>query len=627
MVVSVEGANPEPMLVLLRIENFALIDRLELEFGSGLNVLTGETGAGKSIILDALDAALGGKVTLRAVRSGMDRALIEATFECDHVMAAWVRQQEIELLDGNLLVVSREMVASRSGGMRSRSRLNGVLVNRQMMDQLRDRLVEITAQGQTVQLGQPARQREWLDAFGGPRLGQQRQIVARIYAECSRWLQAVENRRQSEQQRLQRLDLLQYQLQELTQAGLEDPEELQRLEAERQRLSHVVELQQQSYQAYQLLYQNDSDGPAAADLLGRVESILSDMVQYDGQMQPVLEMVKDALAQASEAGLRLSSYSGSLETDPERLEEVEERIVQLKQICRKYGPTLGEAIAYAERVETELAALTNPGESLESLEQKYFTCKQELEAACSQLTQMRHIAAAALESRLVEELRPLAMDKVQFQVQIAPAEANSTGADQIVFLFSANPGEQVQPLSQTASGGEMSRFLLALKACFSQRGRGEASNGLTPELGSEFFAPTGTLVFDEIDVGVSGKVAAAIAEKLYQLSHHQQVLFVTHQPMVAAMADHHFRVAKQVIDTIITASNGVTATDSPDSQERTVVRVASLVNSQRREELAQMASGNLEGEAIAWAESLLAQAAQMRRISKIADSTDDPTKI
>ncbi|HIK12129.1 MAG TPA: DNA repair protein RecN [Oscillatoriaceae cyanobacterium M33_DOE_052] len=619
------------MLVLLRIENFALIDRLELEFGSGLNVLTGETGAGKSIILDALDAVLGGKVTLRAVRSGTERALIEATFECGFEMASWVRQQEIELLDGNLLVVSREMVASRSGGMRSRSRLNGILVNRQMMDQLRDRLVEITAQGQTVQLGQPARQREWLDAFGGPRLAQQRQIVARIYAECTRWLQAVENRRQSEQQRLQRLDLLQYQLQELTQAGLADPEELQYLEAERQRLSHVVELQQQSYQAYQLLYQNDSDGPAAADLLGQVESVLSDMVQYDGQLQPVLEMVKDALAQASEAGLRLSSYSGSLETDPERLEEVEERIVQLKQICRKYGPTLKEAIAYSERVETELEALTNPGESLESLEQKYFACKQQLDAACSQLTQMRHSAAAALESRLVEELRPLAMDKVQFQVQITPTEANSTGADQIVFLFSANPGEQVQPLSQTASGGEMSRFLLALKACFSQRGRGEASRGevvgLTPELESECFAPTGTLVFDEIDVGVSGKVAAAIAEKLYQLSQHQQVLFVTHQPMVAAIADHHFRVAKQVIDTIIPPSNGVTAPDSPDSQERTVVRVASLVNSQRREELAQMAGGNSEGEAIAWAESLLAQAAQMRRISKIADSTDDPTKI
>lgn len=609
MVVSVKGANPEPMLALLRIENFALIDRLELEFGRGLNVLTGETGAGKSIILDALDAVLGGKVTLRAVRSGTERALIEATFECGSEMAGWVRGQEIDLLDGNLLVVSREMVASRSGGMRSRSRLNGILVNRQMMDQLRDRLVEITAQGQTLQLGQPARQREWLDAFGGPRLGQQRQIVARIYAECSRWLQALENRRQSEQQRLQRLDLLQYQLQELSQAGLEDPEELHHLEAERQRLSHVVELQQQSYQAYQLLYQNDSDRPAAADLLGQVESILSDMVQYDGQMQPVLEMVKDALAQASEAGLRLSSYSGSLETDPDRLEEVEERIVQLKQICRKYGPTLKEAIAYCEQVQAELETLTNPGESLESLEQKYFTCKQELEAACSQLTQMRHIAAVALESRLVEELRPLAMDKVQFQVQITPTEANSTGADQIVFLFSANPGEQVQPLSQTASGGEMSRFLLALKACFSQ------------------VEATGTLVFDEIDVGVSGKVAAAIAEKLYQLSHHQQVLFVTHQPMVAAIADHHFRVAKQVIDTIIPPSNGVTVTDSPDSQERTVVRVASLVNSQRREELAQMAGGNSDGEAIAWAESLLAQAAQMRRISKIADSTDDPTKI
>ncbi|NER37120.1 MAG: DNA repair protein RecN [Oscillatoria sp. SIO1A7] len=587
------------MLLSLRIENFALIDRLEIEFGSGLNVLTGETGAGKSIVLDALDATLGGKISGGIIRTGEQKATLEATFDLHPAVADWIRQQEIELLDGNLLVASREMVLSRGGGARSRSRLNGVLVNRQIMDQFRDRLVEITAQGQTVQLGQTARQRDWLDAFGGPKPIEQRQVVAEKYARSQHWKQVLENRRQSEQQRLQRLDFLEYQLKELGEVNLSDPEELQLLEAERQRLSHVVELQQQSYQVYQLLYQNDADGSAAADLLGRVESTLNDMVAYDNELQPVLEMVKEALAQVSEAGRQVSRYSSSLEADPERLEEVQSRIGELKQICRKYGPTLAEAIAHYQGIQEELEELTGASQSLESLEKNYLESQVELESACSVLTELRQAAAVELEARLLSELRPLAMEKAKFRVEIAPGEPNSTGANQIAFLFSANPGEPLQPLSKTASGGEMSRFLLALKACFSQ-----------------VEAP-GTLVFDEIDVGVSGRVAAAIAEKLYQLSKQQQVLFVTHQPIVAAMADRHFRVAKQIVE-----GWGASELQSPVRDRsspipelpdvRTVVRVAPLEESQRRQELAQMAGGQEAGVAIAWAESLLHQAVALR---------------
>lgn len=592
------------MLLSLRIENFALIDRLEIEFGSGLNVLTGETGAGKSIVLDALDATLGGKISGGVIRTGERRATLEATFDLHPSVADWIRQQEIELLDGNLLVASREMVLGRGGAARSRSRLNGILVNRQLMDRLRDRLVEITAQGQTVQLGQAARQRDWLDAFGGETLMQQRQVAAEMYAICQRWKQALENRRQSEQQRLQRLDFLEYQLKELGEANLSESEELQVLEAERQRLSHVVELQQQSYQAYQLLYQNDADGAAAADLLGKVESTLSDMVEYDSQLQPVLEMVKEALAQVAEAGRQVSRYSSSLETDPERLEEVESRIGELKQVCRKYGPTLAEAIAHYQSIQAELDGLTGAEQSLESLEKNYLESEAELESACSVLTELRQVAALELEARLLEELRPLAMDKAKFRVEIAASEPNSTGGNQITFLFSANPGEPLQPLSKTASGGEMSRFLLALKACFSQ-----------------VEAP-GTLVFDEIDVGVSGRVAAAIAEKLYQLSKQQQVLFVTHQPIVAAMADRHFRVAKQIVESWVAPDSQspipnrqsppepVVGPELPDV--RTVVRVAPLEESQRRQELAQMAGGQEAGVAIAWAESLLHQAVALR---------------
>jgi DNA repair protein RecN (Recombination protein N) len=589
------------MLISLQIENFALIDRLNLDFSPGLNVLTGETGAGKSIILDALDAALGGKVSSRAIRTGADRALVEATFDLDPSLLTWLSEQQIELVDEVSIICSRELTAGR-GSVRSRSRVNGVVVNKQQMDVLYERLVEITAQGQTVQMGQPSLQREWLDGFGGTALMQQRAAVATAHTAMQQVSHALEKRRQLEQQRLQQLDLFEYQAKELNAANLSDPDELTELEQERQRLSHSVELQQQSYQVYQALYQNDS-GMAASDLLGKAESLLLDMVRYDHQVQPMLDLVSSALAQVEEAGREMNAYGDRLETDPERLQAVEERIIELKQICRKYGPTLAEAIAHSQRVQADLEELGDGGQSLEVLEKNYQQRQAELVQTCGQLTQLRRIAAQQLEALLIQELKPLAMDKVQFQVELAPITATAYGADRIVFVFSPNPGEPMQPLTAIASGGEMSRFLLALKACFSQ------------------VDSVGTMVFDEIDVGVSGRVSGAIAEKLHQLSLRHQVLCVTHQPIVAAMADAHFHVDKQVIDQPVAApvakrgrSKAAPESDAnkPAEEVRTVVRVRQLDETQRREELAQIAGGKSDQEAIAFAESLLTQATNTR---------------
>ena len=577
------------MLAALRIENFALIDQLQLEFGAGLNVLTGETGAGKSIILDALDVALGGKVSSRLIRTGANRAMVEATFKVDQSVAEWLSTQEIDLLDDSIIICSRE-IAVAQGSLRSRSRVNGVLVNRQLMDQLRDRTVEITAQGQTVQLTAPAIQRQLIDLYGGSDILQQREIVGAKYAICQTALQELEKRRHSEQQRLQRLDLLEYQTKELETASLTEADELEQLEQERQRLSHVVELQQLSYKVYQALYQNDAGEVAAADLLGQADATLTDMVTYDTELQSISDIVSAALAQVVEAGREINAYGDQLEADPQRLSEVEERIRTLKQICRKYGPTLAEAIAYYQKLQAELSELNCGGQSLEDLEKHYQACQESLNQVCSQLTKLRRSAADNLEQRLVAELKPLAMDKVQFEVAIAPCSPSATGADTVLFYFSPNPGEKLQPLAATASGGEMSRFLLALKSCFSQ-----------------VDVPI-TLIFDEIDVGVSGRVAQAIADKLHQLSRGHQVLCVTHQPLVAAMADNHFRVDKQVVaqNNGKVNHNGAVAEELPEV--RTVVRVSILdTHLTRREELAQLAGGKSSQEATAFAESLLKQ--------------------
>jgi DNA repair protein RecN (Recombination protein N) len=572
------------MLLYLRIENFALVDHLELDFGAGLNVLTGETGAGKSIILDAIDAVLGGKVSSRVIRTGTNRAIVEATFSVTPPLAAWLNEQEIDLTDDNAVIISRE-IATTTTNIRSRSRVNGVLVNRPLMGGLRDFLVEITAQGQTVQVGQSAQVRDWVDLYGGDALWQKRQNVATAFIVYQQARQALEKRRTSERERLQQLDLLTYQVQELSGANLDDAQEMEQLNQERDRLNHVVDLQQMSYKVYQALYQDDQETRTAADLLADGEMTLTHMVEYDSQLQSLLELVRDAIAAVMEVGRQINIYGESLEADPQRLEEVEERVRELKQICRKYGPTLTEAIAYYEKIQSELSELNNSEQSIETLEQQEKLYLQELQQVSHQLTQLRQQSAANLESRLLAELKPLAMDKVKFQVEIVPVSPTATGADKITFMFSPNPGEPIQPLTEIASGGEMSRFLLALKACF-QRGN-----------------EVGTMIFDEIDVGVSGRVAQAIAEKLHQLSQGHQVLCVTHQPLIAAMADRHFRVDKLVINK---------ARNSND-QQRTVVRVTSLDNlTTRREELAQLAGGKSANEAISFAESLLLQAANHR---------------
>ena len=576
------------MLVNLKINNFALVDSLELNLDHGLNVLTGETGAGKSIILDAIDMVLGGKANSRMIRSGSDRSLIEASFQINSSLSKWLSAQEIDPLDEDTLVCSREIVVGKTN-LRSRSRINGVLVNLQLMAQLRSRLVEITAQGQTVNLLISDRQRNLLDLYGGKQIDKQLKQVAQAFNVSQQAKKALDKRIQSEQELLQRQDLINFQLKDLDEAELTEANELDELEQERDRLSHVVELQQLGNQAYHLLYEGDDDVPAGADLLGKAESCLMEMAEYDSELSSILEMVQSGLAQIVEAGQQINSYSEGLEADPERLEEIEARIRQLKNVCRKYGPDLSDAIALYEQLQQELALITGGGQSIEALEQEYQLALQQLTQESSKLTQLRQKAATKLEKQLVKELKPLAMDKVVFECRLIESPATAMGADKVVFYFSPNAGETIQPLSVIASGGEMSRFLLALKACFT--GAEENSS---------------TLIFDEIDAGVSGKVAQAIAEKLHQLGKQHQVLCVTHQPLIAAMANGHFKVEKTIVGE---ASKSQQKNGGSIADIRTVVRVKALGNHQARaEELAQITGGHSAEDAIAFAESLLAKA-------------------
>ncbi|KPQ38851.1 MAG: DNA repair protein RecN [Phormidium sp. OSCR] len=571
------------MLVRLQIANFALIDDLDLSFGAGLNVLTGETGAGKSIVLDAVDLVLGGKASRRAIRTGADRARVEAWFN-----GSGPGESE------SAIACSRELLLGKRG-CRSKYRLNGKSASQRQIQQLRQRLVEIAAQGQAIQLAQPPHQRRLLDLYGGEKLLKVRDRVGQEYDALQRLKRRLQELQQLEEQRSQQEQVWRYQWEELSRAQLTHPQELQDLETEAQRLNHVVELKHQSYRLYQTLYDNDGE-TAAADLLGHAETLLQDMVRYDKELGPLLSLVGEALVRVQEAGEQINRYGDELEADPGRLQDVETRLGQLKQICRKYGPSLAAAIERRESLQQQLQDLENGEKSRDDLEQRCQEQQQRLHQSCQQLRQQRQQAAHQLEARLIAALQPLAMENLKFQVELSPGEASRWGSDRVCFLFSANPGEPLEPLGDIASGGEMSRFLLALKACFSE------------------VDPVGTLIFDEIDVGVSGRVAHTIAETLYRLSRHHQVLCVTHQPLVAAMADHHFQVVKQAV------SGGETA--------RTRIEVRSLNSDQRRQELAQLVSGQGQGDidsgatqdaANAFADSLLSRAERLRQELSIVE--------
>lgn len=574
------------MLIAIRIDNFALVDHLELEFGRGLNVLTGETGAGKSIILDAIDVVLGGKANQRMIRTGAKKAIVEASFHTNPDLETWLESQEVEPFHDGTVVCSRELTNGKDN-FRSRCRVNGVVVNKNMITSLREKLLEVTAQNETGNLLSSSNQRDLLDNYGGKELIAQRDLVTASFLRTQEAKSALEHCREYEQQRLQRLDLIQHQIKELSAIHLQSPDELEQLEIESDRLTHVVELQQLSYQAYQLLYQSESDeNPAVTDILGKAESLVTDMVNYDKELQPILEIIQEALSQVVEAGQQIYSYGEALEADPERLEEVEERIRLLKRICRKYGSNLRETIDYYHNLKQELKELTENSKSIEELEQEYQTLHEELMKLCAKLTQLRQKAAQKLETQLTHELKPLGMAKVQFQCRVTAVNPHSMGADQVEYYFSPNPGEDLQPLAMTASGGEMSRFLLALKSCLTQ------TDNINPK----------TLIFDEIDTGVSGKVAQAIAHKLHKLSYQHQVLCVTHQPLVAAMADDHFRVEKHLI------------TLEESEEVRTVVKVTHLEHQEhRRDELAELTGGHSAEEAIAFADSLLETATRLKQ--------------
>ncbi|MBW0174371.1 MAG: DNA repair protein RecN [Vulcanococcus sp.] len=557
------------MLTGLRLQNIALIEHLQLDFSGGFTVLTGETGAGKSILLDALDALLGGSGGPRLLRQGSERGVIEASFSLTPPLHRWLEQQELDAEDGEILLTREWRLSDER--LSSRHRLNGVAVNRAQIQELRPLLLDLTVQGQTQQLARPGQQRRWLDRFAGDALQALLTPVAHAYRAWRAAAQALEQARSNWDQLQQERERQEQLLADLEAAQLHDPAERERLQAEENRLAHGVRLQEGVMTLLGRLVDGAEEAPSVLDHLAACEGELAAMQQLDPELAALASRCSDGLAQLQDLARDLDRYGAGLESDPDSLDQLQTRIAQLKALERRHGKTIAELMAWRDELREQLA----PGgaeASLEALEAAELTARQQRDRCNAALSAARRTAATELEHQLMQALRPMGLANVRFSVAIEAAAPGEEGADAVQFLFSANPGQPLAPLAEVASGGEMSRFLLALKTCLAAADQHV------------------TLLFDEIDTGVSGRVSGAMAELLQRLAQQRQVFCVTHQPLVAAAADHHFRVAKQVRD-------GVTHT-----------QVSHLRDTQARQaELAELAGGD-SGETRSYAASLLKRA-------------------
>ena len=545
------------MLTLLRVRHLAIIDELEVELGPGLNVITGETGAGKSIVVDALQLVLGGRGRPELVRTGEKQAEVEALFDLAGDPEAQAAVRAAGLGPEDELLVRR--VVSRSG--RTRAYLNGRLATARQLTELVAGLVDISSQHEHHTLVDPSTHLAYLDAFGT--LEPARDAVAGAYATVREADRALGQAKDAAAGRDEREDILRFQIREIDELDPE-PDEDRRLEEERARLRHGEELASAANDAEETLYSQDG---ALCEQIGRLAARLKDLVAVDASLGPHAQTLEEVTAQLEEVARELGAYAREVELDPDRLAEVDERLHRLRRLMRKYGGGVEAVQAHLEAAREELAALDRGEEALLELEQARDDALAAAARAALALSDDRRRVAGTLAERISEELGSLGMGGARVEIQVEPlpergddlavegARLTATGIDRAELLIAPNRGEDARPLRKVASGGELSRAMLAIKRVLAGIGRASL------------------YVFDEVDTGVGGGVAEVIGRKLGDVSRHHQVICITHLAQIAVYADRHFLAQKEVVD------------------DRTVSGLVPLADDARLEELARMVGG------------------------------------
>ncbi len=537
------------MLSLLHIENIALISSADIQFGQGFNVLTGETGAGKSIVVDSISAVLGERTSRDLIRTGTKSATVSGVFVGVPPLP-WLGEQGIET--GAELVLRREI---RSDG-RNSCRVNGTLVTVTQLKELGRQLLNIHGQHDGQQLLDPACHLDYLDSFG--KTAPQLEAFQQSYGKLSALRRQIASLQMDEAERQRRVDTLTYQIGELERAELRAGED-EELNARKELLRSGGKVMG-AIQAAQAALSGDDDSQGACALIGEAEGELYGVARYSPQLEELGGKLSELSVAADDIAELLRDMRREMDFSPEELEQLETRLDLLYRLRKKYGSTVADMLDYLERCRGELSQIEDADDTILRLEKEQTRCLKETKGLAEVLSQRRREGAEALRLRVESELRQLDMPKIRFLVEFSPKSGgwgmDETGSDEVQFLMSANLGEDLKPIQRVASGGELARIMLALKNVLAE------DDGVM------------SLVFDEVDTGVSGRAAQKVAEKMAQVASHKQVLCVTHLPQIAAMADIHLRVEKG------------------EREGRTFTQVDELTPPQRRAELARLIGGN-----------------------------------
>src|SRR5580700_8398187 len=553
------------VLVELRLENYAVIDNAAVEFGSGLNLLTGETGAGKSILIDALSLLLSEKASSEVIRSGAERAVVSAVFECDQASGDAIdkvlEHNGLDESEDGSLIVRREIAAGGKG----RVFVNNQAATVAVLRQLAPHLATIHAQNESILSFDAPERLQLLDGFGGTRV----QSVAEAFEAWKGIRERIDDLERDEQDRLRLLDLWMFQRREIEEAKLQSGED-ERLETEKRVLANAEKIYNAAMQAFDLLYEGNGSTTAS---MRAAQKQIEDLARYEPKFQEALAALETARISVEDVGATVRDYAGGIHASPEHLAEVEDRLAVLDRLKRKYGPTLEDVIGFGADVARKLSELENKDEILRGLRAELARAGTEYLRAARALSKARQDAARKLEKLVEAEINDLAM-KSTFRIEMMTSEQEGNwtpaGIDQVIYMIATNPGEPMRQLEHIASGGELSRVMLALKVSVENR----VARAPSPaKAGSSRTAAQRTMVFDEIDTGIGGRAAEAVGKKLKALARANQVLCVTHLPQIATFADQHYVIEKK-------ERNG-----------RTRTSIRAVVGEERTEEVARMLSG------------------------------------
>lgn len=549
------------MIKQILIKDYILIDELLVEFDNGLNVITGETGAGKSIVINAIDVVFAPRVSKEIIKTGCEKASIELVLNYNKEDLNKLFEENGIDSFGDEIIISKEISQNNV-----RSRVNGSLVNQDFIKVLKDKFVDIHSQNQTYAFLQPKFHISLLDSYAKEYYGEGVNEYKRLFAQYQNFCSELEKAKSLANATENQIEFIKFQINEIEEAQIADENEYDNLKNELNILENIEKLKELTGSSYWAL---NSDENSVLNAIGLVKTNISKAAQMDNNLSAIEENLTNAAESLNEVSSALRNYSQNLDNDTERLNTIQERIFLLDKLKRKYGTTLAEVMQTFERLQTEYEQIEYSTSNIENLEEKIQNILVELNIKASEISEQRKYYAQTLSALIVEKLERLELPKVQFEIDVEECELNVNGKDRVEFLISTNVSEDLKPLAKVASGGEISRVMLAIKTIFAQNDEID------------------TVIFDEIDTGISGKTSQSVSDEISELSNFHQIILITHQPVIASKASRHFYVTK--------------------SQEYDTTRVGVYVleGENRVKALAELAGGEINEQSMDFARSLV----------------------